>query len=395
MQIKTLLQRLAQHHSAGPLFNAQVIRRWTVGKMAKAMKAPKPPAWKCYPCKRVVTGLEQWCPLCEQHWTYCADPNFTQPQPKAPAPKPQVQREVEWKGEHWFWPPDKQRRPSRSASRREKARLKKEAAAQGKGPMGHGDAASGSSPFASSTKSPFSGVSTYALQEAAAPWPPKEQPTKPSKTGVAPTDSSSAEWIDAVKRSYPDLSQMPESLKLMLHKHEASLIKTMAQRMGETSGTLDEMQEQLKALKFSKAQHRQAWIKNMQETMESWQDHCKAYQEQQEEFSRLISNITTEIASTTAAWESLSRQAGENLPKVETLDDAAAEATAEKGEKEIRKKVLSTFKTCLAMANAAPTQVDSDSSHEEDTEIGRVTKIKRTREEGPKANATEDATKSS
>ena len=88
-------------------------------------------------------------------------------------------------------------------------------------------------------------------------------------------------------------------------------------------------------------------------------------------------NLTTEIETARAAWESLSKQAGENLPKTELGDDSM-EAKADKDEKETRKKVLSTFKTCIALGSQEVTHVDSSDNDEEEYET-RPGKAKRTR----------------
>ena len=218
----------------------------------------------------------------------------------------------------------------------------------------------GPSPFTTTSATPF--VNAYAAQASTSPWPPKEAPAK-EMAGMAEMNS---EWIDAVKRAYPDRKDMPEAMRQMVQKYEATMVKTVAQRMGETSGTLESMQDKLQALKFSKQQHRIAWMKSLQSMLDDWQKNVKNYQEQQEEFSKLISMATTEIETTRSSFENLARQAGESLPTTEILDDSQQNAAAEEEEAETRRKVTALFQTCVAIGGGevGATQVDSSSEEE-------------------------------
>ena len=195
------------------------------------------------------------------------------------------------------------------------------------------------------------------------PWEVKEQRPKNSETAVSMIN---AEWLEEIRQSYPDPAQMPERVKKLVMKHEASSSKTIAERMTATSGTLETMENKLKSLKFSKVQHRKAWLKNLKEILETWQTNVKKYQEQQEEFSALISAAATEIEETRAAWEALSKQAGESIPKAEVVDITTDDANADGEIQETTKQVMSLMKTCLAVGNAGnePTQIDSDSEVE-------------------------------
>ena len=81
LRIRTLLQRLAQHHSRDPTVLQRL--RKVVRPMAKTMKQAKPPPWRCRFCVMVRSGVDDSCPDCWRHWTIADDPTFTPPKPRS------------------------------------------------------------------------------------------------------------------------------------------------------------------------------------------------------------------------------------------------------------------------------------------------------------------------
>ena len=264
-----------------------------------------------------------------------------------------------WQGDQW-WP--KQRKPSRSTSRKEKARKKKEEKALWEG---------GGTPFATTTTSPFAGATSYSTTMPPAPWPPKE-PMPGKETATSSSSSApNAEVVEAIRASYPDAKDMPPKMKEMVAKYDMMNRKMVAKDMEQTWTTLEQRQGNLKALRVAKQNHRIAWLKSLQETMTTWEGHVKAYSAQQEEFSRMIATATTEIETTKLSLDSLSRQAGEGLPNTEDANHEEAEKASEEKEKEARKKLMSVMKTCTAMASS-PQQVDSSGSEKGEDKVEEI-----------------------
>ena len=201
-----------------------------------------------------------------------------------------------------------------------------------------------------------------------------KEPTPPVPD---PSDQADREWIAEVKRAYPDAATMPPGIKELILKKEASLNKGVAMEMDRAMNSFEMLQEQLKALHFSKRKHRTAWLNHLATVLEEWQDHVKKYTEQQEEFARQISNTTTQMEMIRSNYGELSTKAAQNLPKAEIMDDPAIDTAGEQAEKSARSKVVSLLHTCSAVAGGPATQVDSDSEEKEDEEKPRV---KRTRD---------------
>ena len=374
-KITSLLRTLDQHHSAGPNFNKNFLLRFTKGTMApKSSKQQKGPSWKCVPCRKINSGLDEWCPKCWQHWSLTADPSFVDPHHR-PEGHPKTGSEQQstwqypetpaWQGDQWW--PKKDRKSSRSASRRAKAKQKKEEDAARTAP---------STPFATSSASPFAGLGgLYAAKNLPQPWPQKDTTSK--ETSSASTQPPlNADMVEAIRLSYPDPKDIPPRLKEMMAKYDLATRKSVAKDMERSWSSLEQMQERLKDLRLAKQNHRVAWLKSLQETMSTWEGHVKSYGAQQEEFARLISEATTEMETTRLSLDSLSKQAGEGFQE-EVAPDPAEEQAAEEEEKMMRKKVVSVLQTCTAMAGVA-TQVDS-SSGDEDKE-----KDKAKEEDGPR-----------
>ena len=142
--------------------------------------------WKCKPCKRLCKATAQHCPSCGKVWSKCYDKSYIH------NAKPD---------NSWSWPSAREASP-RSRTARQRSSSARSKKGKGKGKLAKGE---GGIP------------SNYILPlPPAAPWMPE--------SGTLDTTTSSAqaaldsELLAAIKRSYPDASQMPSEIKLMVEK---------------------------------------------------------------------------------------------------------------------------------------------------------------------------------
>ena len=225
--VQRLYSQLSTHHSKDTRYLRNFLN--TANSIHNIMEQTGP--WRCLPCKRLCKATAHHCPQCGQKWQTVIDrsyvPNQTRvwdwpEQSTGRSRKPSPRARQEGRGE---------RAPSteRSSSRRRRQ-------ADGKG----GKKGKGRDPLPE-------GGGSYALPPAPpAPWlleqeatthGPTSQPTSSSTTALAP------DVIAAIRRAFPDASQMPGELKQMIDKNDQQQSRPGDQRDPQCNVTIREAQE--------------------------------------------------------------------------------------------------------------------------------------------------------
>lgn len=70
----------------------------------------------------------------------------------------------------------------------------------------------------------------------------------------------SAEWLDAVKKSYPGLSTAPDNIRELAEKAEKLNTKNLAKALHRASTKVSQSSKKISELRESQTQHRNAWI---------------------------------------------------------------------------------------------------------------------------------------
>ena len=350
---------LANHHSSGPAFNQSFSRSFarSILAMAPKQKVPKKPkmSWRCYNCWRLVTETADKCPLCEGWWQDVADMSYVHKPPPPRQPDPPVQQPAAWSWNAWQtnWQPETglpqqaARKPSRSASRRTKGRKEKGESQRSQAP------APQTSPFAPipDGSHPFGTLApTYNAQAMpSSPWPAPSQTPAPVKRAASPVVDP--ETLEALRSSYPDVSQAPPRIRAIIEKAEKSVVTTWQDKMNYQTQKQAEAKTLLASAKEAKEAHRAAWLKHLEESASMWKDHMESFKRQQAQFDQMIAKARTDIQEAGDSITQLNKQADVEAahPHVEKEDKSIAVDTPEKIQQEaaLRAKVQRTLQECI------------------------------------------------
>ncbi len=315
--------------------------------------------WKCVQCKRMNKKLATYCQSCGNHWEQCAQ-------------TPNWRREVD----------DWERQPSprrRSSSARKRTNPKGQGKHQSKndagGKRGHGtkgkDAKDALSPFAPATYLPSGSKPQYALPSAPLPWVVDgEGPSGSSNGNAGVAANPHSEVLLALKKMYPDPSQMPMELRTAMEKTEAQNSKQMTRDLHTATSQLGKAKRSLAEAKEARAGHRKAWFAYLAECATVWKEQQKNFVDHeqvlkaQEEKSRLeIIQITSQIQQITAtnALDSGLAPVAPVAPPIE-LQEGLEDKTEEK---KLREAAQVALQSCLASVKEETETIQVDSENEE------------------------------
>ena len=348
--ITKLLTILGAHHSKDVIFLK------AIGQLryppAEAMETAYGP-WRCRDCRRMCKATSHFCPSCGQEWAKCADKSYAQEAPSY----------------SWAWENPKNRpgpagrSTSRARSSSERRRWKANAKkGKGKGKEGRP---------AEAPKEVGSSKPQYALPTAPLPWVVDGEAPTGSATGSAGAASNPhSEVLLALKKLYPDPSQMPMELRTAMEKTEAQNSKQMTRDLHTATSQLGKAKRSLAEAKEARASHRKAWYAYLAECATVWKEQQKNFADHeqilkaQEEKSRLeIIQITSQIeqlTSTNAADSGLgpTTPVAPPVEQTEGLED-------ETEEKKLREAAQVALQSCLASVKEETETIQVDSENEE------------------------------
>eukprot|EP00438_Fugacium_kawagutii_P016535 Skav227296 [mRNA] locus=scaffold2645:50191:51324:- [translate_table: standard] len=320
-------------------------------------KMPKLAPWKCRPCKRMIKGHQETCPVCYGHWTAVSETSTP------------VQ-DAGWTWHRWQEAQEYQEYPKknrkgtgrgtgkdRSATNSQKPKANKEGKAKGKGDKGDGrkgDVSAPSTglpsfppPFVNQSYTPFSLPSTGPGGNAAfSPWNTEYRQDKVAEIG--PQDS---ELLQAIRKSFPNQDQMPDEIRDAVLKTKAQVGKHLTSEMHRAAAASGKARKTVSQMQESQRNHRLRWMQHVAESIDSWKSQLSAFQVQQQQFQASIAQAMKDMHAARAQIESLNQQAAGaiEMPK-EVNEMLLAEEEKEyqdANEIQMRSKMQELLQTCL------------------------------------------------
>ena len=263
----------------------------------------------------------------------------------------------------WSWTAPREASPRTRATRprsaSERARAKK---GKGKGKQPKGD---GGTPPSYTLPSP-----------PAVPWMPEANLGESSAPSAqAALDS---ELLAAIKRSYPDASQMPSEIKLMVEKSQSLVNKQTTRDLHLGTTQLGKAKKCMDELTESRGAHRKAWMNYLKECTDSLTLQQEKFTEQEKQFAELMGKAKAEMQGARSTIQALSAQSGTTMqadPPSQSMDEAAIEL---EGLQQQTEKVLQASNEALRKLKTEKLEL-IDLSLEEDGDTSRGTGLTRAR----------------
>ena len=317
-------------------------------------------SWRCINCWRLVREHVPECPQCKGHWTQVQDTSYVHKIPQ-PASEEQQTSSNSWQ---WSsWPKDLPRDPSvqargRSASRRARGSKNKPKAEKSEQPMYP-------SPFQGATASstPWTGTpfppsaSTYATPAPA----PAPKPTPSPATAKEATDIPSAEMVEALRSSYPDLSEAPPKIQALVEKYEKAIGQRWVTDLCDEEARLRQAQAALEDIQEARNKHRDEWMTHLQESVVQWKGMIQSYTQQRSHYDQLYQDATKKVRDANLTIAQLTQKGAQqvtsnvNEETAESLEQKEKDKDAKEGQ--LRERINKMLQQCVDLTNESDTDV--------------------------------------
>ena len=203
------------------------------------------------------------------------------------------------------------------------------------------------------------------------PWETAEAPTwtAPPEKPTHPVADVNADWLQAIRDSYPDASAIPARIKEMLDKQDSVSSQKLNAEMKKATAGVVKARTHLQKLQDSRAKHRQSWLQHLAGTLKTWTSHMETFDAQQKEFHASIRKAKQELIAARQTSQELHQKAGTML-KDDTDKDASVPPDMETGKKDeaaLRAQVQNLLQQCVQHAEASHKGDIMDVSSDEET----------------------------
>ena len=263
--------------------------------------------WRCG-CGRLNGKRHEYCPDCRGHWTHGQRHSN---EPKSPRRNGDASQWEDWS----YW--NKRTKPKgRGKDRSESARRRTKGKGNGRTSKGQGDqdqpAMKGGPQIP-----PWPSLDAATTTSSQAPIPP-------AQTAVS---AANAEWLTAIKKSYPDMTQAPEEIQRAVEKAEKTSSKALSKDLNKASHQVGKIARQLANIKEARSGHRQSWLKHLRDSVESWQKQLKMFKDQQKDYGDQMSKAQQELTTARRHLQNLNKQAAASgTPQTSVAGDASEDA---------------------------------------------------------------------
>ena len=343
LKIKRTLEK---HHSRDFHFLAQIQAAMNFEPDQNTEYFP----WKC-PCGRINKKWATTCAICYGPWS-AGTRHRTEPK---------SYDWDEWHGSAWDgWEEGGSRSASRSthqyASRSPKPRNqqkpvpKNKGKSKGKGKKGKDSAQEKASPFQKE-------------EQGYAPWPTLDSSKfVPSSTlvpnpfaamsmaSIVGPSSGEQEWVEHLRRAYPDPSTMPEETKLLIAKADQESGRMGIKNLHQATKYLGKAKKHLTEVTDQRRSHRALWMSHISAGIQLWEKQLDDYRKHQAALTEQAARTRTEITATNRLIQQLSSQAAggpaPSTPQTAVEVEDAAEESADKEEEIMRQHLQGVLRSC-------------------------------------------------
>jgi len=333
--------------------------------------------WRC-PCGRINKKYATECAICYGSWQ-AGTRHRTEP------------KVYNWKAPNWEdWDETSSWASSRSGSRsatryRQDAQTASTSAysyhqqpvqkGHGRG-KGKGKGKKGAKPGSGQNQgTPSEQVSPFQKEEGFAPWaamdsakfmPSSALPASPFASQMpANTISEKQEWVEHIRKAYPDPTTMPEDTKLFLEKAEQESGRTGIKSLHQATKYLGKVKKHLGEVTDQRRAHRSLWMAHLSSGIKLWESQLEDFRKHQAMLTEQAGKARTEITATSRIIQQLSSTAaGGSAPPMPTIPvepEDTTEDVADREEEALRKQLQGVLQNCagsLGLDLTAPKPIE-------------------------------------
>jgi hypothetical protein len=231
--------------------------------------------------------------------------------------------------------------------------------------------------------SPFqveeAGFASWHSLDASKFMPTSELAPSPFAAITATSSSPDLEWIEHLKKAYPDPSTMPEDTKMLIEKADRENGRVGIKNLHQATKYLGKAKKHLAEVTEQQRAHRSQWMAHLAAGISMWESQLKDFRKHQTLLTDQANRARTEITATNKIIQQLSSQAagGTNPPNLPapspTEVEDLTEDAVDKDEDALRQKLQGVLKRCagslgLEILGAKPEEAMEEDEKEEATD---------------------------
>jgi uncharacterized short protein YbdD (DUF466 family) len=363
--LKRIKLIISKHHSRDHQFIAAIQKAMDMEEDEGAEYFP----WRC-PCGRINKKYALTCAICHGYWT-AGTRHRTQPKAYT--------QESEWKTSTWEEWEDWENwekgshASSRASSRHHYGqpgpstsyRTDQQPHVKGKGGR------KGKNKGKNQGKQQQDMVSPFQREGANfAPWPSWDSSKFMPSSELAPIPFASMtavgtqpeqEWVEHLRKAYPDPATMPEETKLLIERADKESGRLGIKNLHQATKYLGKAKKHLAEVTDHRRAHRALWMSHLSAGIQLWEKQLDEYRTHQALLTDQAGKARAEITATNQVIQQLSsRAAGGSqaapAPALASTEEDTVEDAADKEEDLLRQKLQGVLKSC---ANSLGLDVDS------------------------------------
>ena len=354
--LRKIWKMLSQHHSKDYFFLTQINKAMNLNE-----EDPNDTyyPWKCS-CGRINKKWATTCAICWGKWTDGT---------RHPT-RPKNQEAHEWNAYTWDdWEDNASWASSRSTSRTStKYRLdgdgqpgQQKPFKKGKG-KGQGKGKKGPTKGLSQNKgSQVEHVSPFQQGESFAPWTPMDisqfgsisaPPVNPFASQMPATSSNEKqEFLDHLRKAYPDPNTMPEETKQFIAKTEQETGRMGIKSLHQATKHLGKVKKHLGEVADQRRAHRSLWMAHLANGIKLWEKQLEDYRKHQATLTELAGKARSEVTATSRIIQQLSSATAggsQAPPPPQAEAEEAPEDQVDKEEEALRKQLQRILQNCAS-----------------------------------------------
>lgn len=239
--------------------------------------------------------------------------------------------------------------------------------------QGRGQQQEPASPFQTGEQ----GFASWHSLDASKFMPTSELAPSPSASVATAFSSADQEWVQPLRKAYPDPSTMPEDTKLLIEKADRESGRLGIKNLRQATKYLGKAKKHLAEVSEQQRAHRAQWMAHLAAGIQVWAAQLRDFHKHQTLLTDQASRARTEINATNKIIQQLSSQAAGGtasanppVPSPTEVEDLTEDAV-DKDEDAMQQRLQGVLKRCagslgLDVVNQKPNEMMEDEEEKEE-----------------------------
>ena len=167
--------------------------------------------------------------------------------------------------------------------------------------------------------------------------------------------------VEALRSSYPDLSEAPPKIQALVEKYEKAIGQRWVTDLCDEEARLRQAQAALEDIQEARSKHRDEWMTHLQESVVQWKGMIQSYTQQRSHYDQLYQDATKKVRDANLTIAQLTQKGAQqvtsnvNEETAESLEQKEKDKDAKEGQ--LRERINKMLQQCVDLTNESDTDV--------------------------------------